>query len=150
MHKTSLADIFRSLLLASHGYLGCLGIGMPFAIGSEVANPDKRVVCIVGDGAVDLNIQEFDTMVRHDLPVVTIVLNNKAWGICVHGQQAMYGSNRLLVILSGKAVTKKSLKDSAASVSTSIPRRNTGPGEIFIALPPWAGQLLQEMLTNFS
>jgi acetolactate synthase-1/2/3 large subunit len=80
-----------------HGYLGCLGIGMPFAIGSQIAHPDRRVVVIVGDGAVGLNIQEFDTMVRHDLPIVTVVLNNKAWGMCVHGQQHMFGSNRLVV-----------------------------------------------------
>jgi acetolactate synthase-1/2/3 large subunit len=80
-----------------HGYLGCLGIGMPFAIGSQIAHPDRRVVVIVGDGSAGLNIQEFDTMVRHELPIVTVVLNNKAWGMCVHGQQAMFGSNRLVV-----------------------------------------------------
>ena len=71
--------------------------GMPFAIGSQIAHPHRRVVVIVGDGAVGLNIQEFDTMVRHDLPIVTVVLNNKAWGMCVHGQQRMFGSNRLVV-----------------------------------------------------
>ncbi|MGE0621266.1 MAG: thiamine pyrophosphate-binding protein [Pseudomonadales bacterium] len=86
-----------------HGYLGCLGIGMPFAIGSQVARPDKRVICIVGDGSVGLNIQEFDTMVRHNLPVLTVVLNNKAWGMCVHGQQAMFGANRLVVTTLGES-----------------------------------------------
>jgi acetolactate synthase-1/2/3 large subunit len=86
-----------------HGYLGCLGIGMPFAMGSQVAHPDKRVVCIVGDGSVGLHIQEFDTMVRHNLPVVTIVLNNKAWGMCVHGQRSMFGSNRLVVTTLGES-----------------------------------------------
>jgi acetolactate synthase-1/2/3 large subunit len=85
-----------------HGYLGCLGIGMPFAMGAQIAHPDRRVVCIVGDGAVGLNVQEFDTMVRHDLPVVTVVLNNKAWGMCVHGQQSMYGGNRLVVTKLGE------------------------------------------------
>lgn len=83
--------------LMSHGYLGCLGIGIPFAMGAQVANPDKRVLVITGDGSFGFNVQEFDTMVRHDLPIVTIVLNNKAWGMCVHGQQSMYGSNRLVV-----------------------------------------------------
>lgn len=86
-----------------HGYLGCLGIGMPFAIGAQVAHPDKRVVCIVGDGSVGFNIPEFDTMVRHNLPIVTIVLNNKAWGMCVHGQRAMFGSNRLVVTTLGES-----------------------------------------------
>jgi len=85
-----------------HGYLGCLGIGMPFAMGSQIAHPARRVVCVVGDGAVGMNIQEFDTMVRHELPIVTIVLNNKAWGMCVHGQQAMYGGNRLVVTTLGE------------------------------------------------
>jgi acetolactate synthase-1/2/3 large subunit len=88
---------------SGHGYLGCLGIGMPFAIGAQVAHPDRRVVCVVGDGAAGLNIQEFDTMVRHNLPIVTVVLNNKAWGMCVHGQQAMYGANRLVVTQLGDA-----------------------------------------------
>jgi acetolactate synthase-1/2/3 large subunit len=76
---------------------------MPFAIGAQVAHPEARVVCIVGDGAAGLNIQEFDTMVRHSLPIVTVVLNNKAWGMCVHGQQAMYGANRLVVTQLGDA-----------------------------------------------
>lgn len=86
-----------------HGYLGCLGIGMPFAMGAQVAHPGKRVVCIVGDGSVGLNIQEFDTMVRHNLPVLTIVLNNKAWGMCVHGQRSMFGGNRLVVTTLGES-----------------------------------------------
>ena len=83
--------------LMSPGYLGCLGIGMPFAVGAKLANPDKAVVVIVGAGSAGFNVQEFDSMVRHDLPVITVVLNNKAWGMCVHGQQAMFGDNRLVV-----------------------------------------------------
>ena len=93
--------------LMSHGYLGCLGIGIPFAIGAQAANPDKRVVVIIGDGSIGFNIQEFDTMVRHDLPIITVVLNNKAWGMCVHGQQSMYGDNRLVVTTLGDARYEK-------------------------------------------
>lgn len=93
--------------LMSHGYLGCLGIGIPFAMGAQVAHPDKRVVVIVGDGSAGFNIQEFDTMVRHGLPIVTIVLNNKAWGMCVHGQQSMFGNNRLVVTTLGDARYEK-------------------------------------------
>lgn len=93
--------------LTSHGYLGCLGIGMPFAMGAKVAHPDRPVAVIVGDGSVGFHVQEFDTMVRHNLPVVTIVLNNKAWGMCVHGQQAMFGENRLVVTTLGDAHYEK-------------------------------------------
>lgn len=76
-----------------HGYLGCLGIGPGMAIGAQRAFPDKRVVLVTGDGAVGFHIQEFDTMVRHGLPVLTIILNNRAWGMSIHGQEAMYGRN---------------------------------------------------------
>lgn len=93
--------------LMSHGYLGCLGIGMPFAIGAQLAHPEKPVLVIVGDGSVGFNAQEFDTMVRHNLPIVTVVLNNKAWGMCVHGQQAMFGANRLVVTELGDAHYEK-------------------------------------------
>ena len=86
-----------------HGYLGCLGIGLSFAVGAQVAHPDRRVVCVTGDGAAGFNIQEFDTMVRHKLPIVTVILNNKAWGMCVHGQQSMYGGNRLVATVLGES-----------------------------------------------
>jgi acetolactate synthase-1/2/3 large subunit len=86
----------RAGALMSHGYLGCLGIGVPFAIGAQVAHPERRVAVITGDGSMGFHLQEFDTLVRHDLPVVTVVLNNKAWGMCVHGQESMYGGNRLV------------------------------------------------------
>lgn len=89
--------------LMSHGYLGCLGIGVPFAIGAQLAHPERRVAVITGDGSFGFNLQELDTLVRHELPVITIVLNNKAWGMCVHGQQAMYGGNRLVATRLGDA-----------------------------------------------
>lgn len=81
----------------SHGYLGCLGTGMPFAIAAKVAHPDKPVLCIVGDGSVGLNFSEFDTMVRHGLPIVTVVNNDQIWGMSAHGQDLIYGEGRRVV-----------------------------------------------------
>ena len=81
----------------SHGYLGCLGTGMPFAIAAQVAHPDRRVVCVVGDGSVGLNFSEFDTMVRHDLPIVVVVNNDSQWGMSAHGQDLIYGKDRRVV-----------------------------------------------------
>lgn len=80
----------------SHGYLGCLGTGIPFAIAAKVARPDKRVVAIIGDGSAGLNIAEFDTAVRHDIPVVVIVNNDQGWGMIRHGQRARYGNDRVV------------------------------------------------------
>jgi acetolactate synthase-1/2/3 large subunit len=78
----------------SHGYLGCLGTGMPFAIAAQIAHPGRRVVCLVGDGSVGLNFSEFDTMVRHRLPIVTVVNNDAQWGMSLHGQELLYGKER--------------------------------------------------------
>ncbi|KAA0233278.1 MAG: Benzaldehyde lyase [Acidimicrobiales bacterium] len=81
----------------SHGYLGCLGTGMPFAIAAQVAHPGRPVVCVVGDGSVGLNFSEFDTMARHDLPVVTVINNDQLWGMSAHGQDLIYGQDKRVV-----------------------------------------------------
>lgn len=77
----------------THGYLGCLGTGLGFAIGAQLAHPERRVIHVTGDGSMGFHIQEFDTIVRRGLPIVTVVLNNQCWGMCLHGQQIMYGQN---------------------------------------------------------
>lgn len=81
----------------SHGYLGCLGTGMPFAIAAKVAHPERPVLCIVGDGSVGFNFSEFDTMVRHDLHIVTVVNNDQIWGMSAHGQDLIYGEGKRVV-----------------------------------------------------
>ena len=58
---------------------GCMGVGIPFAMGAQVAAPGRQVVAFVGDGSFFMNIQEFDTMVRHNLPVIAVVSNNGGW-----------------------------------------------------------------------
>ncbi len=79
------------------GYLGCLGVGPGFAIGAGRARPGDPVVVITGDGAAGFHIQEFDTMARHGIPVITVVFNNAVWGMSVHGQQAVYGEPGVVV-----------------------------------------------------
>jgi acetolactate synthase-1/2/3 large subunit len=81
----------------SHGYLGCLGTGLPFAIASQLAHPESRVLCLTGDGSVGLNFAEFDTMARHNLPIVVVVNNDQQWGMSKHGQELMYGKGRTVV-----------------------------------------------------
>ena len=81
-------DVLGALNL---GYQGHLGIGQGYAIGAQLAWPERRVLQIVGDGAIGFHLQEWDTMVRHNLPVVTVVFNNACWGMSIHGQHAVYG-----------------------------------------------------------
>ncbi len=61
------------------GTTGCMGVGLPFAIGAKIARPDKQVIALHGDGSLCMNIQDFDTAVRHKLPVVIVVSNNEGW-----------------------------------------------------------------------
>ena len=83
--------------LLTHGYLGCLGIGPGMAMGAQRVYPDNPVVLVTGDGSAGFHIQEFETMVRHGLPIITVILNNQAWGMSWHGQQAMFGHNRTVI-----------------------------------------------------
>lgn len=62
------------------GPLGCLGVGAPFAIAAQHLYPDKRVLIINGDGSFGLNGFEFDTAIRFNMPIVSIVGNDSGWG----------------------------------------------------------------------
>jgi len=71
--------------------LGMLGSSLPTAIAAKLAYPNSRVVMLTGDGAFGFNAMEFDTAVRHNLPVVTILGNDSAWGIDRQIQLGLYG-----------------------------------------------------------
>lgn len=81
------------------GYLGCLGVGQGLAIGAARARPGTPVLLVTGDGAVGFHIAEFDTMVRHELPVITAVFNNMSWGLSMQGQLAIYPDREPVVTL---------------------------------------------------
>ncbi len=70
---------------------GMIGVGLPYALGAQVALPGKKVVVANGDGSLGFNGMEIDTMVRHDLPVKIMVGNNSIWGIDWHIQKGLYG-----------------------------------------------------------
>ena len=91
------AQVYEAGHFLSHGYLAQLGTGMPFAIAAQRAYPDRRVICVVGDGAVGFNFAEFDTMVRHGLPIVVVVNNDQQWGMSAHGQDLIYGEGHRVV-----------------------------------------------------
>lgn len=73
------------------GPFGCLGTGPGYAIAAKLLNPDRQVVLLLGDGAFGFAGLEFDTMVRHNLPIVSIVGNNGVWGLEKHPMKAFFG-----------------------------------------------------------
>ena len=80
----------KSKLLTSGG-LGTMGFGLPAAIGAKIANPDKEVVCISGDGGLQMNIQELATAVVQGAGITICVLNNYYLGMVRQMQQLFYG-----------------------------------------------------------
>ena len=79
----------------SSGLLGCLGTGIPFAMAAQLANPDKKVLLLNGDGSFGFNAMEFDSMVRHHIPVVCVINNDCAWGMVKHSQEFSIGPDRV-------------------------------------------------------
>ena len=76
------------------GRFGCLGVGIPFAIAAKLVHPKSNVVVINGDGAFGLNGFEFDTAVRFNLPIVSVIGNDAAWGQIRGPQVNFYGADR--------------------------------------------------------
>ncbi len=72
------------------GGLGCMGFGLPAAIGAQIACPDKLVVDVAGDGSIQMNIQEMATAVQYNLPVKIVILNNKYLGMVRQWQELFY------------------------------------------------------------
>jgi acetolactate synthase-1/2/3 large subunit len=72
------------------GGLGVMGFGLPAAIGAQIAQPDRVVVDIAGDGSIQMNIQEMATAVQCNLPVKVVILNNGYLGMVRQWQELFY------------------------------------------------------------
>jgi acetolactate synthase-1/2/3 large subunit len=92
---------FRSLRSYEPGHFlgvtptGTLGIGTAYAMAARLARPGKQVLLLSGDGSFGLNAMEFDTMVRHQIPIVSVISNDGAWGMILREQKAK-GTNRII------------------------------------------------------
>ena len=74
------------------GGLGTMGFGLPAAMGAVFAHRDKDVVCITGEGSIQMCIQELSTLKQYDLPIKIICLNNQALGMVKQWQDMVYDS----------------------------------------------------------
>src|SRR3982074_2844856 len=72
--------VYQPRTFITSGYQGTLGSGFPTALGAKVANPDRPVVAITGDGGFMFGVQELATAVQFNIGVVTLVFNNNAYG----------------------------------------------------------------------
>ena len=72
------------------GGLGTMGFGLPAAMGVQLAFPDSDVICISGDGSIQMNIQELSTCLQYDLPIKILTLNNGSLGMVRQWQDMLY------------------------------------------------------------
>jgi acetolactate synthase I/II/III large subunit len=75
------------------GGLGAMGFALPAAIGIQLAQPEATVLCVSGDGGIQMNIQELATIRRLGLPVKTVIIDNKYLGMVRQWQQLFYQRN---------------------------------------------------------
>ena len=74
------------------GGLGTMGVGLPYAMGVQMANPDATVACITGEGSIQMNIQELSTCKQYGMTPKVICLNNRYLGMVRQWQQIDYSS----------------------------------------------------------
>ncbi|MFX0086284.1 MAG: thiamine pyrophosphate-binding protein [Candidatus Hodarchaeota archaeon] len=78
-------------IIGSQGHLGHLGAGLPMGIAAKLAEPEKNIIVLTGDGSFLFNGAEIDTAIRYDLPLVIIIENDSQWGMIAHNQDLSWG-----------------------------------------------------------
>lgn len=87
---TQYLELDENRQMLTSGGFGTMGYGFPAAIGAKLGNPDKDVICISGDGGMQMNIQEMATAVALELPLILCVLNNSCLGNVRQWQEMFY------------------------------------------------------------
>ncbi len=89
----------KSRALLTSGGLGTMGYGLGAAIGAKVANPDRTVINIAGDGCFRMNMNEIATAARYNIPVIQVVINNHVLGMVRQWQTLFYGKRYSQTVL---------------------------------------------------
>ena len=135
------------------GTYGTMGVGLGFAIGASVASPGKRIVALEGDAAFGFSGMEFETMVRHNLPITIVIINNNGIGggvaeidpdrpppVSVFLPSARY--ERITDMFGGRGyyvTTPDELEPALTEANTG-----DGPAIVHIAIDPNAGRKPQQ------
>ncbi len=105
VYQSYLAD---STFLFTAGGNSPMGYSLPAAIGAQLLNPTKKVYCFIGDGGLQMNIQELQTIVAYNLPITIFIQNNFGYGIIKQFQDAYFDSRHFAT---GQGYTLPNFKD---------------------------------------
>jgi acetolactate synthase-1/2/3 large subunit len=111
--------------------MGTMGFGLPAAIGAQLANPDKLVIDIDGDGSIRMNLGELETLTTYDIPVKVLLLNNLGDGMVRQWQDLFY-ANRYSG--SDKTLHKKDFIKAAEADGFKFAKRITENDQVRSAL----------------
>jgi acetolactate synthase-1/2/3 large subunit len=120
-----------------------MGFGLPAAIGAALANPDRQIINITGDGSFFMNIQELATLAELDLNIKIIIFNNKHLGLVRQQQEMFYNNNIFACKFShetdfaaiGRAFGIKSYDLNDPNVFRRFPEILSGIGPVLINAP---------------
>ena len=84
-----------------HSSQGDMGFELPASIGCQIANPEKKIICVVGDGSFQLNIQELQTIIQYKLPIKILLFNNSSYGAIAITQKGFFNTKFGVDIESG-------------------------------------------------
>ncbi len=110
MWTTQFLEMKDGTQLLTSGGLGTMGYGFPAAIGAKLGNPSKEVICISGDGGMQMNIQELATAVAQELPLILCIFNNSSLGMVRQWQKLFYGKRYALTCLRSRKNCNKHCK----------------------------------------
>ncbi|MFW9927156.1 MAG: thiamine pyrophosphate-binding protein [Candidatus Thorarchaeota archaeon] len=86
---------FPGQIIGAQGPLGHLGAGLPICMAAKRAHPERDIYLVSGDGSFFFNGVELETAVRREIPVITVVCNDLAWGLVYHTRKIKTGSEEL-------------------------------------------------------
>jgi acetolactate synthase-1/2/3 large subunit len=151
--------VYRPRTFVTTGYQGTLGFGFASALGVKVANPDKTVLSVSGDGGFMYNVQELATAVRHGIGVVAVVFNDNAFGNVRRMQRDLYGGRVIASDLHNPDFVKLAELFGATGLRAASPaelrqalrRAFKQPGPVLIEVPmpeaadPWKLTMLPKV-----
>lgn len=135
--------VYHPRTLITPSYQGTLGYGFATALGAKVGCPDKKVVCVSGDGGFMYNVQELSTAMAHGIDLVTIVFNDNTFGNVKRFQKEHFGGRHIavdlhnpdFVALAGTFGMKGVKAETPAALQKALEDAFAGSGPVLIEVP---------------
>lgn len=150
MFAAQYLDFVHPRTWLTSGSMGTMGFGLPAAIGAQLANPDKLVIDVDGDGSIRMNLGELETLTTYDIPVKVLLLNNLGDGMVRQWQDLFY-ANRYAG--SDKTLHKKDFVKACEADGFTFSRRVTRIEDVRDALEAFVnhkGPAFIEVMTDQS